>query len=328
VLGGDRAILGRALSLVESRAPHHRAAQTELVAALQAVARPAYRIGISGVPGAGKSTFIEAFGLHLTGRGLRVAVLAVDPSSEISGGSILGDKTRMEELSRHPLAFIRPSPSAGFLGGAAASTRDAILVCEAAGFDVVIVETVGVGQSETQVAGIVDFFLVLTIAGAGDELQGIKRGILELADLIAVNKADGDNIPRAREAQSILASAIRLFRSTTEGWVPRVQICSALTHAGIDDIWAAIVEHRTLLETSNRFEARRRQQDVLWMRQLAERLLLESYHLEPAVQSLMGEVETQVEAGTLPPVEAAHRLVTAWQTAIAQRINKSSSPKE
>src|SRR5512143_3582392 len=240
VLAGNRRALAKAITLVEStRDDHQEAAQRLLERLLPATGR-AHRVGISGVPGVGKSTFIEAFGLHLVERGLRVAVLAVDPSSARSGGSILGDKTRMQRLSVSPQAIIRPSPAAGSLGGVARRTREAMLVCEAAGYDVVLVETVGVGQSEYAVASMVDFFLVLMLAGAGDELQGMKKGILELADALAINKADGDNIARAQRAAGELQLALRLFRPQSAQWEPPVLQVSALEERGMDAVWDAV----------------------------------------------------------------------------------------
>ncbi|HSN57134.1 MAG TPA: methylmalonyl Co-A mutase-associated GTPase MeaB, partial [Candidatus Sulfomarinibacteraceae bacterium] len=271
IRSGDRALLGRALTLVESnRADHRRQAQNLLTAILPATGG-GHRIGISGVPGVGKSTFIETFGLRLLAAGHRLAVLAIDPSSSLSKGSILGDKTRMERLSASDDAFIRPSPTGGSLGGVARKTRESILVCEAAGFDMVIVETVGVGQSETAVADMVDFFLVLELAGAGDELQGIKRGILELADLISINKADGDNRAAARRARAELARALQLLRPETgDRPAPQVVTASAVTGDGLDEIRDLFVEHRQRLEASGGLDRRRSAQALQWMWSLVD----------------------------------------------------------
>ena len=263
VLRGDRAVVARTLTLVESVLPRHRDQAEQVLAALLPHAGGALRVGVSGPPGAGKSTFIETLGRLLLDRGRRVAVLAVDPSSEISGGSLLGDKTRMAELSRSERALVRPSPAGLHLGGVAPRTRESIFVCEAAGFDVVLVETVGVGQSETQVASMVDFFLLLTIAGAGDELQGLKRGVLELADAIAVNKADGDGEARARAAAAELEQALRLLRPETGGRRPVVQPCSALTGAGVAALWETIVARHEAMRLDGA-DARRQRQNVRW----------------------------------------------------------------
>ena len=244
VRSGDRRGLAKAITLVESTRPDHQRQAQELLEMLLPATGKAARVGITGVPGVGKSTFIESFGLYLIGEGKQVAVLAVDPSSSRSGGSILGDKTRMAELSASPHAFIRPSPSAGSLGGVAQRTREAMLVCEAAGYDVVLVETVGVGQSEVAVASMVDFFLVLMLPGGGDELQGIKKGILEIADALAVNKADGDNLGRAQRAVAEYRSALRLFRHGSANWAPPVVPISALESSGMDEVWKIILDHR------------------------------------------------------------------------------------
>src|SRR5213593_3438014 len=265
VRAGSRRALAKAITLVEStRADHQRAAQRLLELLLPAAGRAA-RVGVSGVPGVGKSTFIEAFGLHLIGLGKKVAVLAVDPSSALSGGSILGDKTRMPRLAAAPEAFIRPSPSAGSLGGVTRRTREALLVCEAAGYDAVLVETVGVGQSEFAVASMVDFFLVLMLAGAGDELQGIKKGIIELADALAINKTDGDNVRPAEQAAAQYRSALHLFTHASPLWDPPVVTVSALEEKGIDRIWAVIEDHRARLVAANELDKKRRDQQQAWL---------------------------------------------------------------
>src|SRR5213080_3317911 len=264
VRAGSRRALAKAITLVEStRADHQRAAQRLLELLLPDTGRAA-RVGVSGVPGVGKSTFIEAFGLHLIGLGKKVAVLAVDPSSALSGGSILGDKTRMPRLAAAPEAFIRPSPAAGSLGEVTRRTREALLVCEAAGYDVVLVETVGVGQSEFAVASMVDFFLVLLLAGAGDELQGIKKGILELADALAINKADGDNVGRAERAAAEYRAALNLFTHASPLWDPPVVTVSALEEKGIDRVWAVVEDHRARLVAANELDKKRRDQQQAW----------------------------------------------------------------
>ena len=306
VRGGDRAILARAITLIESEQPAHAALAQKVLEALLPETGGAYRVGISGVPGAGKSTFIDALGTRLTGRGHRVAVLAVDPTSSISGGSILGDKTRMSALSNDPNAFIRPSPTSGTLGGVARKTRESILLCEAAGFDVVLVETVGVGQSETIVAGMVDFFLVLLIAGAGDELQGIKRGILEVADMLAINKADGDNRPRAIRAQASYQSALRLMRG---GSVPPVLTCSALEKTGLDELWALVVESRAQREASGELQQTRRVQQVQWMWDMVEDGLRRALRSDPDLSALIAQLEEAVGEGRATPSAAALKIL-------------------
>ncbi len=313
VLSGDRAVLGRALTLIESNRLDDRRRAGELLAALLPFSGKAHRIGITGVPGVGKSTFIEAFGLRMTERGHRVAVLAVDPSSSVSKGSILGDKTRMEELSRSADAFIRPSPSGGSLGGVAGKTRESIVVCEAAGFDMVLVETVGVGQSEVTVADMVDFFLVLKLAGAGDELQGIKRGILELADLIAINKADGDNLAAARRARAEFEGALHILRpATADHWLPRVVTASAVTGAGIDEIHDIIVEHRRFLEAGGRFEAIRRAQALRWMWSLVDQGVRTAVREHPEVRRRLKDLERDVVDGTISATAAAAKILGAF----------------
>lgn len=313
VLAGDRAILGRTFSLMESIRPEHRATAAEVVSRLAPRGRDALRLGISGPPGVGKSTFIEALGKVLLAEGHRVAVLSVDPSSELTGGSILGDKTRMEELSRDPAAFVRPTACGRMRGGAARGTRESIIVCEAAGFDVVIVESVGVGQSETDVASMVDFFLVLMIAGAGDELQGMKRGILELADAIAINKADGDNIARAEAARTQLRGVLRLLRPPMDGWTPPVEACSALAGTGIAELWAMVQEHRVRMEDSGARGDRRARQAMRWFEHSVEEMLLERLRTAPGIEEERRALRARVVEGAVSPFEAAERLVSrAW----------------
>ncbi len=313
VRDSDRAVLGRALTLIESNRPDHRRRAGELLAALLPLSGKAHRIGITGVPGVGKSTFIEAFGLRLIEHGHRVAVLAVDPSSSVSKGSILGDKTRMEELSRCADAFIRPSPSGGSLGGVARKTRESIVACEAAGFDMVLVETVGVGQSEVTVADMVDFFLVLKLAGAGDELQGIKRGILELADLIAINKADGDNLAAARRARAEFEGALHILRPAGDDqWTPKVVTASAVTGDGLDEIHDIIVEHRRFLEASGRFETIRRSQALHWMWSLVDQGVRAAVHEHPEVRRRVKGLERDVVDGTISAAAAAEEILAAF----------------
>jgi LAO/AO transport system kinase len=309
VRAGDRRALAKAITLVEStRADHQRSAQRLLELLLSATGK-ATRVGISGVPGVGKSTFIEAFGLHLIGIGKRVAVLAVDPSSPLSGGSILGDKTRMPRLAAAPEAFIRPSPSAGSLGGVARRTREALLVCEAAGYDVVLVETVGVGQSEFAVASMVDFFLVLMLAGAGDELQGIKKGILELADALAINKADGENVARTTQAAAQYKAALNLLRPASPTWSPPVVTVSALEGRGMDTVWTIVEEHRAKLVASGALEQKRRAQQEAWFWSMIEEGLKRHFLAREDVARLLPEMEAAVANASLTPTEAARRLL-------------------
>ena len=309
VRAGDRRTLAKAITLVEStRRDHQEAAQTLLERLLPATGN-AVRIGITGVPGVGKSTFIEAFGLYLIGQGKRVAVLAVDPSSARTGGSILGDKTRMARLSAAPEAFIRPSPSGGSLGGVARRTREAMLVAEAAGYDVVIVETVGVGQSEIAVNAMVDFFLVLMLAGAGDELQGIKKGIIEIADALAINKADGDNLSRAQQAATQYIAALNLFRHTSPTWDPPVVTLSALEMRGMDEIWRIIQDHRAKLGATGELDAKRREQQRVWFWNVVEEGIKSRFLSRPDVRAEIGALEDAVAAGRTSPTAAARRVL-------------------
>jgi len=319
VCGGDRAILARAITLIESEQPAHAVLAQQVLEAVLPKTGRAHRVGISGVPGAGKSTFIDAIGTMLTGRGHRVAVLAVDPTSSISGGSILGDKTRMSALSNDPKAFIRPSPTSGTLGGVARKTREAILLCEAADFDVVLVETVGVGQSETIVAGMVDFFLVLLIAGAGDELQGIKRGILEVADMLAINKADGDNRSRAIRAQASYRSALRLMRGSD---VPPVVTCSAIEKTGLDELWALVVKNRRDLEESGAFQQKRQAQQVKWMWDMIEDGLRRALRSDPELSALIVQLEEAVGKGSATPGAAAIQILHRFGTRAADALTR------
>ncbi|WP_327292929.1 methylmalonyl Co-A mutase-associated GTPase MeaB [Streptomyces sp. NBC_01198] len=312
VLDGRRALVARAITLVESTRADHRAQAQQVLTELLPHSGGARRIGISGVPGVGKSTFIDAFGTMLTGLGHRVAVLAVDPSSSRTGGSILGDKTRMERLAVDPAAFVRPSPSAGTLGGVAKATRESMVVMEAAGYDVVLVETVGVGQSETAVARMVDSFLLLTLARTGDQLQGIKKGVLELADVIAVNKADGPHERDARGAARELAGALRLMHPADASWTPPVLSCSARESTGLDAVWERLEQHRGVLEAAGRLAAKRRDQQVDWAWAMVRDEVLGRLHGHPAVRALAPALEEQVRTGTMTAAVAAESLLNAF----------------
>jgi LAO/AO transport system kinase len=317
VLDRDRAVLSRAITLIESGRAADRESAQDVLRRLLPASGGARRIGITGVPGVGKSTFIDAFGSMLTGAGHRVAVLAVDPSSSRSGGSILGDKTRMARLAVDPAAYIRPSPTGGTLGGVARMTRETMLLCEAAGYDVVLVETVGVGQSETVVAGMVDLFLALMLPGAGDELQGIKKGLLEIADLIAVNKADGDNALRARQAVAHYRAALRIIEPESPSWRPTVWTISGLTGAGLPELWAEIERHRRLLTDSGELAAKRSRQQVAWLWQMLDSHLLAALRSHPRVRAVLPALERAVQAGDLPASLAAERIMTAFGLADA-----------
>jgi len=312
VRAGDRAMLARAITLVESRRADHRTQAQQLLADLLPDTGGAHRVGVTGVPGVGKSTFLEAFGMHLVEQGKRVAVLAVDPSSSVTGGSILGDKARMHRLAQHELAFIRPSPSGATLGGVARRTRECVLLCEAAGFDTVLVETVGVGQSETLVADMVDFFLVLALPGAGDELQGIKKGILELADCIAVNKADGDNRSRANLAARDLTAAMRYLRPRLASWSPRVLCISSIEEQGLAELQSCLTEHRSLLAAEGAGAALRSEQQTRWLWEEIQDELKARFAAHPSVQAELQGVEDLVRRGEIPAGEGAQRLLAAF----------------
>jgi LAO/AO transport system kinase len=310
---GSRAYIARAITLVESTRAEHRALAQRLLTELLPYSGTARRVGISGVPGVGKSTFIDALGTMLTSLGHRVAVLAVDPSSTRTGGSILGDKTRMERLAVDPAAFVRPSPTSGTLGGVAKATRESIIVVEAAGYDVVLVETVGVGQSETAVAGMVDSFLLLSLARTGDQLQGIKKGVLELADVLAVNKADGPHERDARSAARELAGALRLMHPADAAWTPPVLSCSAREGSGLDTVWERLEQHRALLDSTGRLAAKRRDQQIDWTWTMVHDELLDRLRSHPEVRELAPGLERQVRAGELTATLAAERILGAFQ---------------
>ncbi len=314
ILSGDRLTLARTITLIESTLPTHQELARIIVNQLLPYTGRGIRVGITGVPGAGKSTYIERFGTMLTDLGHRVAVLAIDPSSSRSGGSILGDKTRMERLAVDQNAFIRPSPSSGTLGGVGRKTRETMLACEAAGYDVVIIETVGVGQSETTVASMVDFFLVLMIAGAGDELQGIKKGVLEVADAIVINKADGDNMLRAEIARKEYQTALHMLMANSPNWSPPVLTCSSLEGKGIDTIWETILDHRSKLTASGEMAEKRRSQALDWMAFLIEEGLRQWFYTNPHVVKALPTLRRQVEEKLTSPTAAADSLLTFLYT--------------
>lgn len=312
VRAGDRQVLARAITLVESNAAAHLAQAQEVIQALLPATGRAIRVGITGVPGAGKSTFIEALGSRLCESGHKVAVLAVDPSSSVTKGSILGDKTRMENLAKQPNAFIRPSPSSGTLGGVTRKSRETLLLCEAAGYDVILVETVGVGQSEVTVRSMVDFFLLVVLTGAGDELQGMKKGVMELADAILINKADGDNKQRALCARAEYERILHYLRPATEGWETHAYTCSAMTGAGIDNIWEVIGRFRQTAQASGIWDERRKTQTLAWVYQMVEEHLRNEFFQHPAVQQCQQGIERQVVEGRLAATLAVQQLLGAF----------------
>ena len=311
VRSGDRAALPRAITLLESTRADHREQAQQLLLELLPDSGNAHRVGITGVPGVGKSTTIESLGIYLIEQGHRVAVLAVDPSSTRTGGSILGDKTRMARLAVHPGAYVRPSPTSGTLGGVAKATREAVVLLEAAGFDVILIETVGVGQSEVAVANMVDTFVLLTLARSGDQLQGIKKGVLELADVVVVNKADGDHLREARSAARELSSAIRLIYPRKTLWRPPVLTMSAVEGTGLTEMWDTVERHRQVLTDAGEFEARRRAQQVDWTWQMVRDTVLDQVLSNPAVREIRADVERQVRAGELTPALAAQQILSA-----------------
>ncbi|HRK73699.1 MAG TPA: methylmalonyl Co-A mutase-associated GTPase MeaB [Rhodothermales bacterium] len=315
ILSGNRMILSRALTLMESTSATHQELGQHVLERCVPYTGKSIRVGISGVPGVGKSTFIEAVGLYVASLGHHVAVLAIDPRSEKTRGSILGDKTRMEALSNHPRAFIRPTSSGGALGGVAPKTREVMLLCEAAGFDVVFVETVGVGQSETQVASMVDFFLLLMLAGAGDELQGIKRGIMELADGVVINKADGSNKVAAEAARVSYKRALHLFRENESGWSPKVKTCSALESTGIAEVWDMILAHHECVEKNGWLALKRTEQSAFWLHQIVENALKNHFYHHPAIRETFPEYEQAVKEGKTVPGVAANALLRRYREA-------------
>jgi LAO/AO transport system kinase len=311
-LEGDRVILARAITLVESNAPAHAEVAQHVLTAILPYTGKSIRIGITGVPGAGKSTFIEALGVYLSAAGHRIAVLAVDPSSSVSKGSVLGDKTRMESLSRDPRCFIRPSPTGGTLGGVARKTRETMLLCEAAGFDTLIVETVGVGQSEVTVRSMVDFFLLLLITGAGDELQGLKKGVMELADAVLINKSDGENRLRAEALRIDYARALHFLPPATQGWTTRVATCSALTGEGIPEVWEMITQFRAATQDSGVFEKRRKTQLLDWVHGMVEERLRVTFLKHARVRELLPSIEQDVLQGKKTATVAVQELLQAF----------------
>lgn len=312
ILAGNITSLSRSITLIESTNSNHLAKANEVINACLPFANKSIRIGITGVPGVGKSTFIEAFGKHLTNLGKKVAVLAVDPSSTISHGSILGDKTRMEELVKDKNAFIRPSASGETLGGVARKTRETITLCEAFGFDVILIETVGVGQSETAVHSMVDFFLLLKIAGAGDELQGIKRGIMEMADAIIINKADGDNIKKAQLAKVEFNRALHLFPAKKSGWIPTTATCSAITQEGIDTVWKIISKYIKLVKSNEYFLEKRKEQNQFWMMETIDEQLKTHFYNQPSIIDLLETTKKAVQNNELSPFVAAQILLDSY----------------
>jgi LAO/AO transport system kinase len=306
----ERAVIARAITLIESRRSDHQKAARRLVQELLPLTGAAIRVGITGAPGVGKSTTIDALGTFLTSKGHKVAVLAVDPSSTRSGGSILADKTRMPRLSSDADAFVRPSPSSGTLGGVAAKTRESMLICEAAGYDVVLIETIGTGQSETIVADMTDFFLVLMLPGAGDELQGLKKGVIEIADMLAINKADGDNIKRAQTAAAEYRAALHILNPRSQTWSPPVVTYSALSGAGIDELWDSILDHRQRMTNSGELDARRREQQVKWMWAMLEERVFARLKSNPALRAKLPRIEAAVAAGRMSPAIAVEEIAS------------------
>lgn len=312
ILSGNRMILSKAITLIESSLPAHQILAQEIIEKCLPHSGNSFRLGITGVPGVGKSTFIEALGMYLIGKGKQIAVLAIDPSSQRSKGSILGDKTRMEDLANNPNAFIRPSASAGSLGGVARKTKESIILCEAAGFDTIFIETVGVGQSETAVASMVDFFLLLMLAGAGDELQGIKRGIMEMADAILINKAEGDNLTKAKIARLQYESALHLFPSAPSGWTPLVETCSALHSQGIDAIWKLIEDYLQLVNANGYFEKNRQNQSVQIMQETINQRLTDDFHQNKEINKYLENLKTDILAHKISSYVAAQQLLEKY----------------
>lgn len=309
VLAGDRVVLSRAITLIESTLTTDQELAEEVVNQIMPHTGKSIRIGITGVPGVGKSTFIESFGIEVVEKGHKLAVLAVDPSSQRTGGSILGDKTRMETLASDKRAFIRPTPAGKTLGGVGAKTREAMLLCEAAGYDVIFIETVGVGQSEIMVKGMVDFFLLLMLAGAGDELQGIKKGIIEIADAIAITKADGDNHENAKRAKREYSNALHLFPLNENGWAPKVKICSALERTGLDDIWEMIIHYKEMMQTSGHFDKIRAEQRINWLYEHISYLLKSRFFNQASIKAALSENLPEIRSGSISSISMARSLV-------------------
>jgi len=309
ILKGDRVVLSKAITLVESKLYSDNELAEAVLGELLPHTGNSFRIGITGVPGVGKSSFIESFGKYLTSLNKKIAVLTIDPSSQKSKGSILGDKTRMEELANDPLAYVRPSASGETLGGVNSRTRETILMCEAAGYEIIIVETVGVGQSETMVKGMVDFFLLLMLSGAGDELQGIKKGIMEMADGIAINKADGDNIKKSEMAKREYQNALHMFPPSESGWYPKVLTCSALNNTGIQEIWSLITEFEKLMKEKGYFHSNRQQQNIHWMKETISYYLQADFYHHPKVRELISYKMKQVETENIPAITAAKEML-------------------
>lgn len=312
IRSGNRVILSRAITLIESNREEDQKQAEELLQAVLPNTGKSFRLGITGVPGVGKSTFIESFGTLLTEKGKKLAVLTIDPSSQRTKGSILGDKTRMEELARNPNAFIRPSASGSTLGGVSGKTREVMLLCEAAGFDFIIIETVGVGQSETHVHGMVDFFLLLMLAGAGDELQGIKKGIMEMADSVVINKADGDNLKQAKRARVEYQNALHLFPANPSGWIPQVKTCSALDKSGLEEVFEMLTKFHTQVVGNGFFDKNRASQQVSWFKENLNELLKLSFFKKPEVQQCYQEKLQEVQSGKTPALNAAHDVLNAF----------------
>ncbi|MTI30252.1 methylmalonyl Co-A mutase-associated GTPase MeaB [Xanthovirga aplysinae] len=313
VLAGNKTVLGRAITLVESDLVEDQHLSREVLQEILPYSGNSIRLGITGVPGVGKSTFIESLGQHITEKGKKLAVLTIDPSSQRSKGSILGDKTRMETLSHHPLAFIRPSASGSSLGGVNNHTRESVLLCEAAGYEIIFIETVGVGQSETTVHGMVDFFLLLMLAGAGDELQGIKKGIMEMADALVITKSDGNNFKMAKRAKAEYKSALHLFPPSPTGWFPPVLTCSALESTGIQEIWEVVEKYKKDMKAKGYFDSKRQQQQLFWMHENIRELLESRFYQHPIVSKRLGEVENEVGAGKKEAFTAAQELLQAFE---------------
>lgn len=317
ILQGDKTALSQAITLIESQNPKHQQQADDIIKACLPHANQSVRIGITGVPGVGKSTFIETFGLHLLKQGKKIAVLAIDPSSSISKGSILGDKTRMEDLVKEENAFIRPSASGESLGGVSRKTREAIILCEACGFDTILIETVGVGQSETAVHSMTDFFLLLNLAGAGDELQGIKRGVMEMADAVVINKADGDNMERARTAKLDVNRALHLFPLKESGWQPKVKTASAYYNQGIDKIWDMIQSYFELTKSNDYFEQNRTNQNLYWLKETVQEHLLNSFYQNEEIKKRLEIAENEIQNNTKSPFAVANELLALYKRTIS-----------